>query len=65
MIWIFLAGGTGRAGIEGTLRGPRGPKNGLNNHGISDDENIVTMNEMGMKMMMVAAMIIPSPPFHR
>ena len=26
MIWIFLAGGTGRAGIEGTLRGPRGPK---------------------------------------
>ena len=28
MIWIFLAGGwTGRAGIEGTLRGPRGPRN--------------------------------------
>ena len=29
VIWIFLAGGRagGRAGIEGTLRGPRGPKN--------------------------------------
>ena len=30
MIWIFLAGGTGGldgTGIEGTLRGPRGPKN--------------------------------------
>ena len=24
VIWIFLAGGTG---IEGTIRGPRGPKN--------------------------------------
>jgi len=28
VIWIFSAGrdGTGRAGIEGTIRGPRGPK---------------------------------------
>ena len=28
VIWTFLAGGRvdGRAGIEGTLRGPRGPK---------------------------------------
>ena len=26
VIWIFLAGRAGRAGIEGTIRGPRGPQ---------------------------------------
>ena len=29
VIWIFLAGGTG---IEGTIRGPRGPKKGDRMH---------------------------------
>ena len=26
VIWIFLAGRAGGTGIEGTIRGPRGPK---------------------------------------
>ena len=30
VIWIFLAGGRDGTGIEGTIRGPRGPKNGQN-----------------------------------
>ena len=34
--WIFGAESSGEAGIEGTLRGPRGPKNIANTHRLHD-----------------------------